>query len=85
VVLPKTQQKVLKSERHTSNLPGVSPFSVVVVNADLTSRELVGQAAYEAFHSPETEGATLDVIDGSEEIGKALKEAVEQGRDSWTG
>jgi len=50
-----------------------------------TSRELVGQAAYEAFHTPETEGATLDVIDGSEEIGKALKEAVEQGRDSWTG
>jgi hypothetical protein len=46
---------------------------------------LVGQAAYEAFQSPETEGATLDVIDGSEEIGKALKEAVEQGRDSWTG
>jgi hypothetical protein len=42
-------------------------------------------AAYEAFHTPETEGATLDVIDGDEEIGKALKDAVEQGRDSWTG
>jgi len=34
---------------------------------------------------PETEGATLDVIDGDEEIGKALKDAVEQGKDSWTG
>jgi hypothetical protein len=55
------------------------------MNELMSSRELVGEAAYEAFHIPETEGATLDVIDGDEEIGKALKEAVEQGRDSWTG
>ena len=57
-------------------------LSIIV---DEPSRELVGQAAYESFQSPETEGATLDVIDGSEDIEKALKEAVEQGRDSWTG
>lgn len=45
----------------------------------------MGQAAYEAFQAPETEGATLDIIDGDQEVGAAMKEAVEKGLDSWTG
>jgi hypothetical protein len=50
-----------------------------------TSRELVGQAAFASFQALETEGATLDIIDGEDEVGKALVSAVEKGLDSWTG
>lgn len=51
--------------------------------ANSPSRELVGQAAFAAFQTPETEGGTLDIIDGDQEVGKALKDAAEKGLDSW--
>ena len=43
----------------------------------------MGQAAFAAFQTPETEGGTLDVIDGDQEVGKALEQAAEKGLDSW--
>lgn len=49
------------------------------------SRELVGQAAFAAFRTAETEGATLDVIDGEDDVAEALRTAAEKGLDSWTG
>lgn len=43
----------------------------------------MGQAAFAAFQTPETEGGTLDIIDGEQDVGKALKEAAKKGLDSW--
>jgi hypothetical protein len=49
------------------------------------SRELVAKVLLVAAQTPETEGLTIDVVDGSGTIEDELSKVVEGKLDAWTG
>jgi hypothetical protein len=52
---------------------------------DKTSRELVAQAILAVAGRAETEGMTIDVLDGEGDITSEVDKVIEQDLDSWTG